>query len=231
VLVTLASLVALLPMATLAAVVAVTTLVLIAPREFRAIAAVRRDEFYWAVAAFIGVVLFGSLNGILIAVTISILTLMYHANRPPVYALARKPQTNLFRPVSAEHPSDEAIPEVLIVRAEGRMHFANAQRVGDKIWPLVHSTQPRTVILDCSAVPDLEYTALRMLTDAEATLRRSGVMLCLAALNPQALQSVRRSNLGRVLGTERMFASVESAVASAAATPPRAATQPIAGQL
>lgn len=214
VLVVLAPLVALLPMATLAAVVAVTTLGLIAPREFRAIAGVRRLELYWALAALVGVVLFGSLNGILIAVLISVLTLIHHANHPAVYALARKPHTNEFRAVSSAHPFDEAIPGVLILRTEGRMHFANAQRVGDRMWPLIHAARAHTVILDCSAVPDIEYTALRMLTEAEATLRRSGIRLYLVALNPQVLEVLRHSELGRVLGEERMFVNVQAAVAS-----------------
>lgn len=214
VLVALAPLVAVLPLATLAAVVAVTTLGLIAPREFRAIGAVRRLELYWALAALAGVVLFGSLDGILIAVVISVLTLIYHANHPAVYALARKPHTHDFRPVSAAHPLDETVPGVLILRTEGRMHFANAQRVGDRMWPIIHEARPHTVILDCSAVPDIEYTALRMLTQAEATLRRSGVSLYLVALNPQALEVMRHSELGRVLGSDRMLASVQAAVSS-----------------
>ena len=94
------------------------------------------------------------------------------------------------------------------------MHFANAQRVGDKMWPLIHAAQPRVVIVDCSAVPDIEYTALRMLTDAEEKLREAGITLCLAALNPQALQVIEKAPLGRNLGRERMFFNVEQAVSA-----------------
>jgi SulP family sulfate permease len=214
VLLALASLVALLPLATLAAVVVATTLGLFDPKEFRAIGAIRRVELYWALSALAGVVLFGSLNGILIAVVISVLTLIYHANRPPVYPLAREPGSNVFRPASIDHPLDETIPGVLILRTEGRMHFANAQRVGDKMWPLIHAAQLRAVILDCSAVPDIEYTALHMLTEAEQKLHKSGITLCLAALNPEALRVIKASPLGATLGRERMFVNLEQAVAS-----------------
>ncbi len=214
VLLALASLVALLPLATLAAVIVATTLGLLDPKEFRAIGAIRRVELYWALSALAGVVLFGSLNGILIAVVISVLTLIYHANRPPVYPLAREPGSNVFRPASIDHPLDETIPGVLILRTEGRMHFANAQRVGDKMWPLIHAAQLRAVILDCSAVPDIEYTALHMLTEAEQKLHKSGITLCLAALNPEALRVIKASPLGATLGRERMFVNLEQAVAS-----------------
>jgi SulP family sulfate permease len=204
--------IALLPHATLAAVVVATTVGLINPAEFRAIRAIRRVEFRWALVALTGVVLLGSLMGILVAVIVSLLVLIYHSNHPPVYVLARKPGTNVFRPASSAHPEDETFPGLLIVRTEGRMHFANAQRVGDKMWPLIHAAQPRVVILDCSAVPDIEYTALRMLTDAEEKLREADVTLCLAALNPQALQVIEKAPLGRILGRKRMFFTVEQAV-------------------
>ncbi len=67
-------------------------------------------------------------------------------------------------------------------------------------------------MLDCSAIPDFEYTALRMLTNAEEKLRGAGISLWLAALSPVALDLVRRSPLGSVLGRERMCFDVAQAV-------------------
>jgi SulP family sulfate permease len=213
VLLLLAPVIALLPQATLAAVVAATTLGLVNPRDFRTILSVRQVEFRWALVALAGVVLLGSLQGILVAVLVSLLDLLYHANHPPVYALGRKRGTNVFRPLSLQHRDDETFPGLLLVRTEGRIHFANAQRVGDKMWPLIHAAHAKVIVLDCSAVPDIEYTALRMLTEAEEKLRQSGTVLWLAALNPQALQLIENAPLGRALGRERMFFNVEDAVA------------------
>jgi sulfate permease, SulP family len=204
--------IAVLPQATLAAVVVATTIGLVNPKEFRILRDVRHVEFRWALTALIGVVLLGTLNGILVAVIVSLVGLAYQANRPLVYALGRKPGTNVFRPVSPEHPRDETFPGLLILRTEGRMYFANAQRVGDKMWRLIHEAKPRVVLLDCSAVPDIEYTALRMLTEAEEKLRESGVVLWLAALNPEALHVLEKASLGKSLGRDRMFFNVEQAV-------------------
>lgn len=226
VLLVLAPLVSLLPLATLAAVVVATTVGLIAPKEFRTIGAVRHVELYWALVALAGVVLFGSLNGILIAVVVSLLTLIYQANRPSVYTLARKPGSNVFRPVSPEHASDEQVSGVLILRTEGRMHFANAQRVGDEMWRLINAAKPSAVILDLSAVPDIEYTALRMLTSGEEKLRTSGVTLYLAALNPEVQRLMKTAPLGGILGRERMFPNVEQACASATVLAAARATNP-----
>jgi high affinity sulfate transporter 1 len=210
----LAPVIAMLPQATLAAVVIATTVGLVNPRDFRAIRALRHVEFRWALVALVGVVLLGSLNGILVAVVVSLVALVYHSNHPPVYELGRKPGTNVFRPWSAEHPEDEVFPGLLMLRTEGRIHFANAERVGDKMWPLVHAAKPKVVVLDCSAVPDIEYTALRMLTDAEEKLRDGGITLWLAALNPETMRVIERAPLGSVLGRERIFYNLEEALAS-----------------
>ena len=69
------------------------------------------------------------------------------------------------------------------------------------------------VLLDLSAVPDLEFTALRMIDDGEEKLREAGARLWLAALNRDVLQVVQRSPLGERLGREGMFFTLEQALA------------------
>ena len=78
----------------------------------------------------------------------------------------------------------------------------------------MRAASPRVFLLDCSAIPGLEYTVLKMLVEAEARLRGSGVELWLAALNPEALELVRRTELAERLGPARMFRTVEEAVAA-----------------
>ena len=209
----LSPLISLMPQATLAAVVVATTAGLLNPKDFQSILRIRRKEFWWSTIAFAGVVLLGTLQGILVAVAVSVMTVMYDANHPPVYALGRKPGTNIFRPVSGEHPEDETVPGLLMVRTEGRMTFASAPRMGDLFWELVRGAESKVLVIDCSAIPDIEYTALKMLIDAEEKLRAAGTTLWLAALNPNAWDVVQRSPLGQTLGKKRMFFNVEEAVA------------------
>ena len=208
----LSPLISLLPLAALAAVVIVTTLPLINPADFRAILRIRRTEFIWALIASAGVVLLGTLSGILVAVAISVLTLFYQATNPLVYAVGRKPGTEIYRPLTGEHPEDETLPGLLILRTEGRMNFASAPQVGERMWPMIHESRPRVVILECSAIPDIEYTALRALAAAEEKLRAEGITLWLSALNPEAFKVVERSPLGKALGHQRMFFNLREAV-------------------
>jgi SulP family sulfate permease len=204
---------ALMPQATLAAVVIVYSIGLIKPSEFRAILSIRRTEFTWALAALIGVVLLGTLKGILVAIVLSLVGLASQVADPPVYVLGRKPGTNVFRPRTREHPEDTSYPGLLLLRLEGRVFFVNAQHIGQKIGLLVNEMKPAVVAIDLSGVPDLEYTALKMLTEGERRQRERGVSLWLVGLNPGVLQMVQRSLLGTALGFERMQFSLELAVA------------------
>jgi high affinity sulfate transporter 1 len=210
----LAPFIGLMPEATLAAVVIVYSIGLIQPEEFRSILQVRRTEFLWAVIALAGVVLLGTLQGIVVAIIVSLLALAHQTSDPPVYVLARKPGTNVFRPRSDQHPEDETFPGLLLLRPEGRLFFANAERAGEKIRAhLAQATNPRVVALHLRGVSDLEYTALKMLTEGEKRLRESGVLLWLVGLNPGVLAMVQRSPLGETLGRDRLLFNLEQAVA------------------
>jgi MFS superfamily sulfate permease-like transporter len=88
---------------------------------------------------------------------------------------------------------------------EGRLTFANGANARDKMRALADQAQPRVIVLECSAIPDIEYTALVSLTEAEENLRARGINLWLASVNPDLLKVIERSALGQALGHERMF--------------------------
>jgi MFS superfamily sulfate permease-like transporter len=200
-----------LPEAVLAAVVLLTGIEMVKPRQFAAIARVRRTELTWALATVAGVVLIGTLQGILLAVAISILMLIYQANHPPVYAVAYNREQRVFRRVG-ENEADETFPGLLIMRAEGRLTFANAENAGDKMRTLVQQSNPRVIVLECSGIPDIEYTVLVKLAEAEQRLNERGVTLWLAAVNPGLMPVLARSELVVAKDPSRLFANLHKAL-------------------
>jgi len=209
----LAPLMALMPQATLAAIVMVSCMHLIKPAEFREILQVRQTEFIWTLIAFSGVILLGTLKGIMVAIIVSIGALAYQVANPALYVIGRKPGTNVFRPLSPEHPGDETFPGLLILRPEGRIFFANAEQFAHKIRLRVQEEKPTILAVDLSATFDLEYTALKMLVAAEKKARESGRRIWLVGMNPEVFSVVQKSSLGRELGREGMHLNLESAVA------------------
>jgi SulP family sulfate permease len=203
--------IAALPEAALAAVILMIAVGMVKPARFAAIARVRRTELVWALITVAGVVLIGTLEGILLAVVISVLTLIYQANRPAVYAVAYNREQRVFRRVG-EDAADETFPGLLILRTEGRLTFANAENAGDKMRALADQAKPRVIVLECSGIPDIEYTALVTLAAAEQRLRERGVILWLAGVNPDLQPVLARSTLAVASDPSRLFANLHKAL-------------------
>ncbi|PSH65370.1 SulP family inorganic anion transporter [Phyllobacterium sophorae] len=208
----LAPLLGLLPQAVLAAIVIVYSIGLIQPLEFAAIRKVRTMEFRWALAAFFGVLVFGTLQGIIVAIVLSLLGLSSQAAHPRIHVIGRKRGEDLLRPVSPEHPDDETFEGLLMVRPEGRLFFANAQQVGDRVRELVANNKPSVLVIDLSRVFDIEYSALQMMVDGERRFAEEGVAIWLAGLNPDVLDYIRRSGFADRVGKDRMFLSAQAAL-------------------
>jgi high affinity sulfate transporter 1 len=208
----LAPLLGLLPHATLAAIVIVYSVGLIQPAEFLAVRKVRTMEFRWAIAAALGVLMLGTLQGIVVAIILSLIGLSSQSANPRVYVIGRKRGADVLRPLSPEYPDDETFEGLLIVRPEGRLYFVNAQNVGEQIDALVTQYKPRVLALDMSRVPDIEYSALQALMEGEKRATERGAVVWLVGLNPGVLEVVRNAGLAERLGPERMLFNARAAI-------------------
>jgi len=208
----LAPVLGLMPHATLAAVVIVYSVGLIQPAEFRAIRGVRWMEYRWALVAFFGVLVFGTLKGIVVAIIVSMIGLASQTAHPRLSIIGRKRGADVLRPLSPEHPDDETFEGLLIVRPEGRLFFVNAQYVAEQIDALVAQHRPRVLALDMSRVPDIEYSALQALMDGEQRATERGAAVWMVGLNPGVLEVARHAGLDQRLGRERMLFNARAAI-------------------
>jgi MFS superfamily sulfate permease-like transporter len=183
-------------------------------------------EFRWALIACLGVLVFGTLKGIVVAIIVSLIGLASQTAIPRVYAIGRKRGADVLRPLSPEHPDDETFEGLLIARPEGSLFFVNAQSVADQLRALVARYQPRVVALDMSRVPDIEYSALEMLMEGEEGAPARGFELWLVGLNPGVLEVVRRAGLAERMGRERLLFNARIAIERYQALQ-RAGTKPL----
>jgi anti-anti-sigma regulatory factor len=151
-------------------------------------------------------------EGIVVAIILSLIGLASQAAYPRVHVIGRKRGADVLRPLSPEHPDDETLEGLLILRPEGRLFFVNAQYVAEQIDALVKEHKPRVLALDMSRVFDLEYSALQMLVESEKRATERGVIIWLAGLNPDVLETARRAGLDERLGRERMLFNARAAI-------------------
>ncbi|MEV6217420.1 SulP family inorganic anion transporter [Nocardia sp. NPDC051833] len=135
-----------------------------------------RVDFLAAVAALLGVLVFGTLPGLLIGVGISIVLLVYRSSQPHVAALAK--DGHLWVDL-ARHADLTARPDVVVVRVESGLFFANADYVKSRIEALCTDTT-RVVVLDAETSPSIDVSAAEMLLDLRNELARRRIDLRIA---------------------------------------------------
>ena len=106
--------------------------------EMRRLARVQRFDFWIAIAAIAGTLLFGVLAGVMIGIGLSLLWLISVATRPSMPLLGRQAGTEVFRDL-AEHPDDEQFAGVAVVRLDGGLFFATSDALEDRIRDVTHS--------------------------------------------------------------------------------------------
>jgi sulfate permease, SulP family len=146
-----------LPQPVLAAVVLVAVAELLKLSTLKQLWRGDRPEFVVAVTAFIGVLTFGLLLGVMIGAVISLVQLVYASSRPHVALLGRIPGSRRFSDRD-RHADNELIPNVMIFRPESALVYFNVDNVCDAILSRVHAepTPPKLVVLDLSAAPRVD---------------------------------------------------------------------------
>lgn len=175
-----------------------------------------RADFIAAATALLGVLVFDTLPGLFIGIGVSLVLLVYRASRPEIATLARvqAPGTTEGLWVDAARHQDVARAEdVLVVRVESGLFFANADHVRETIRARVG---PRTVavVLDAETSPAIDVSATEMLTQLADRLGRDGIELLIAHSIGQVRDVLRRA--GEPHGVlQRSYPTVDEAVAAA----------------
>ena len=139
-----------------------------------------RPDFIAAMAAMLGVLIFDTLPGLFIGIAASLLLLLYRASEPHIAQLGQVPGTSDQYSDVARHPTNTQVPDVVIVRVEGGLFFANADDTARVIHARVTDTHARTVILDAETIPYVDISGVRMLDRLSSDLEATGVRLVLA---------------------------------------------------
>ena len=201
-----------LPQAALAAVVIAAALSLADLATLRRYQQVRRSSLVLSLVATAGVVFFGVLEGILVAVVLSILLFFRRSWWPHGELLGRAPADGQWHSVRAM-PAAEPRADVLVYRWEAPLFFANAGMFRDQVRHHVRQQRPRWVVLQCEAITDIDVTAAGMLERLDIELNAQGVNIAFVELRDRLKDLVYRYGLFATLDRDHFFASMEDAFA------------------
>jgi len=205
------SLLADLPQTALAAVVITAALSLMDLGVLRRYFRVRKSAFALSLVATVGVVLFGVLQGIIVAVVLAILLFFRRSWWPHGAVLGTTPGTQGWHSIKG-HPEARQLPGIVVYRWEAPLFFANAGTFRQNIRHLVHDHEPAWVVLQCEAITDVDLTASEMLTQLDNELNAIGVHLAFAELRDRLRELISAYGLDETLDREHFYPTLEVAL-------------------
>jgi high affinity sulfate transporter 1 len=202
-----------LPQTALAAVVIAAAFSLLDLRALVAFFTVRKASFVLSLTATVGVVLFGVLQGIIIAVVLSIFLFFQRSWWPPGEVLGYDERLDGWHDLK-RHPGATQRPGIVVYRWEAPLFFANAGMFRQQVRRLVLKGRPGWVILQCEAVTDIDVTAADMLKRLDLELNAQGVHLAFVELRSRLRDLLVAYGLLEILDREHFYASMAVALES-----------------
>ncbi|WP_129647295.1 sulfate permease [Peristeroidobacter agariperforans] len=202
-----------LPNVALAAILVVSSLRLIDTREIRYLFNVKITEGLLLVFTFLATLVFGVMPGLLLGIVASILLFITLNTRPYTAILGRLPNTNIFRNV--EHfPEAETIPGLVILRIDASLYFANVVFLKERLHEICdrYEGELQALILDASAVNDLDSSADTALHQLSDEFKKKGITFYIAGVKAPVREVMRRSGLYSALGGDHFFFTIDAAV-------------------
>ena len=202
-----------LPEAVLGAIVVHAVWHLADVKEMRRLASLKTGSIWAAMAALVGVLVFGVLKGLMLAMCLTLAALLKKISAPQDSLLGRLPDSGKFEDME-NHPEAQSVPEILIFRPNGVLFFANANRLRNRLLAAISdAARPiRKVILSLEASPEIDVTSADMLEQLRNELHDNGMDLALARVSHPVHTLLQRSGFLERLGEANIFRSVGSAV-------------------
>ncbi len=205
------SLLADLPQSALAAVVITAALSLTDVAALRRYARIRRSALALSIVATAGVILFGVLPGIIIAIALSVLMFFRRSWWPHGAVLGQTAGTDGWHDV-ATRPDATELPDIVVYRWESPLFFANAAAFRREVRRLAAERHPRWIVLQCEAITDIDVTAAEMLEQLDNELNRDGVHLAFAEMRHRLQVLVLRYGLLDTLDHDHFYPTLDAAL-------------------
>lgn len=205
-----------LPQSALAAVLIGAAFSLLNLDALRRYARVRKSALLLSLIATAGVIAFGVLAGIVIAIVLAVALFFLRSWQPHGVVLGR---TSSGWHAVDENPEATEVPGIVVFRWEAPLFFANASQFRTQVRRVVKMRRPGWVVLQCEAITDVDVTAAEVLEQLDRELNATGVHLAFVEMRSRLRDLVSRYGLYETLDAHRFYPSVDAAIDAIA--PPR----------
>jgi sulfate permease, SulP family len=201
------------PTAALGAVVVYAAVRLVDVPEFRRIGGFRRTELALALGTTVAVLALGALQGVLVAVALSVLDLLYRVTRPHDGILGYVPGVPGMHDVD-DYADAKPVPGLVVYRYDSPLFFANAQDFTRRALAAIDSspTPTRWFLLNAEANIAVDLTAVDTLEALRQQVERRGIIFAMARVKQDLRDDLQRAGLIDRVGESRIFMTLPTAV-------------------
>jgi len=203
-----------LPSAVLAAIIMVAVAGLFDAEEMVHLWKTEKKDLAMLSVTFLATLFLGIEEGIGIGVLLSLIMVIYTSTRPHSTELGRLGDTQNFRNTD-RYPEAKTEPGILIFRFDSNLYFANVEHFRESIEEKVNERGQKlsVVILDASAINNVDSTGMHALSELIKFLRTRGIAFYLAGVIGPVRDKLKRSGITETMGEENFFFDVNDAVA------------------
>ena len=190
-----------LPMVILASIVLVAIKGLVDIKEMKRIFRVNKFDFVIAMIALVSVIMFGILQGVLIAALFSLTLIIRNVSSPHVAFLGRIPGTDRYTDIK-RHPDNELIPGVLLFRVESPLVYFNVSTVYNAVWTRVNKIGPdlKIVIFDLSTSATIDSSGAKLIKRLHDNLKTRGIEMKVAEAHSGVRDILRVEEIEHLFG-------------------------------
>ncbi|GGU50162.1 transporter [Pseudomonas laurentiana] len=202
-----------LPTSALAAVVIASAIGLIEITDLRRIYRIQRWECWLSIACTVGVVMFGAIQGIGLAIVIAVIEFLWDGWRPYSAVLGRAKGIQGYHDIK-RYPEARQVPGLVLFRWDAPLFFANAEQFQDRVLDAVAAspTPVRWLVVAAEPVTSVDVTSADMLAELMGALNEAGIELRIAEMKDPVKDKLKRFGLFAQLGEDAFFPTVGTAV-------------------
>ena len=203
-----------LPKAILAAVIMVAVFGLIDIKEVRYLWKSNRTDLFLLLATFIATLSLGIEKGIGVGVILSLIVVILKSTRPHVAVLANIHGTHFYRNIERFDTDVKLKEDILIVRFDAQLYFANTTFFKDKLEELVaeKGAPLKLIVIDCESMNTIDSTGVHTLIEVIDYYRDQAIEIALSGIKGPVRDALEKGGVMKVLGYENCFMSIQEAI-------------------
>ena len=184
--------------------------------EMRRLRVLSRIDFWLALAALLGVLTFGTLQGVFIGVFLSLLWLVWRTSHPSMPVLGRASDSAAYHSTE-RHPDAAMVPGIVILRLDGPLFFATAAPLRDRVRALTRNVAPppKVVVFDMEGTDIIDLQGANELAEVAKELKDAHVTLCLARVKAEVGEDLKKYGVSNEIPPSQVYEDVAQAVAAA----------------